>query len=389
MDLQGRLQKHQEAGLYRQRRLLSSPQTPEQCVDGQSLIGFCSNDYLGLANHPKVIEAMVTAAQRYGVGAGASHLVNGHHETHHDLETALAEFLGYPSVLLFSTGYMANTGTLNALLDRKSLVVQDRLNHASLLDGGLSSGATFKRFNHGDYSHLDQQLSGDSPQKWAVTDGIFSMDGDQADLRRMANVCAKHNAGLMVDDAHGIGVCGPNGRGTVAQQGLGVTEVPVLVGTLGKACGTFGAFVAGSEQLTDALVQFARPYIYTTALPPAVAAASLTALQLLAQADEARAHLQQLQSRLPQELTAMGYHLWDSVSPIQPVMIGDAAQAMAYSDALLKRGLLVTAIRPPTVPKHTARLRVTLSASHTNQQLDQLLQAFYDLRHLDRSYHGA
>lgn len=389
MDLQGKLLKHQKEGLFRRRRLLSSPQTPEQCVDGQSLIGFCSNDYLGLANHPKVIEAMVGAAQKYGVGAGASHLVNGHHATHHALEEALAGFLGYPSVLLFSTGYMANTGTLNALLDRSSLVVQDRLNHASLLDGGLSSGATFKRFKHRDYSHLDAQLSLTANQKWAVTDGIFSMDGDQADLRKMAGICKKHQAGLMVDDAHGIGVCGPNGRGSVAQQGLGVSDVPVLVGTLGKAFGTFGAFVAGTEAVTESLVQFARPYIYTTALPPAVAAASLAALDLLRQADNERAHLQRLQRRLSAELQAMGYKLWPSVSPIQPVMIGSADQAMAYSAALLERGLLVTAIRPPTVPKNTARLRVTLSASHTDDQLDQLLQAFHDLRHLDRAYHGS
>ena len=389
MDLQGRLVKHQQEGLFRQRKLLSSPQTPEQCVDGQALTSFCSNDYLGLANHPKVIEAMIQATQKYGVGAGASHLVNGHHATHHALEEALADFLGYPSVLLFSTGYMANTGTLNTLLDRNSLVVQDRLNHASLLDGGLSSGATFKRFKHCDYGHLDQQLQHSGNHKWVVTDGVFSMDGDQADVKVMADICQKHQAGLMVDDAHGIGICGPNGRGTVAQQGLGVAEVPVLIGTLGKAFGTFGAFVAGSVALTDSLVQFSRPYIYTTALPPAVAAASLAALDILRQADDARAHLQRLQRRLNTELHAMGYKLWPSVSPIQPVMIGSADQAMAYSAALLERGLLVTAIRPPTVPKNTARLRVTLSASHTDDQLDQLLQAFHDLRHLDRAYHGS
>ncbi len=382
MDLQGRLDKHQRDGLTRRRRLLSTPQTPIQVIDGTELLSFCSNDYLGLANHPQVIEAMIAGARRYGVGAGASHLVNGHHQSHHALEEALAEFLGYPSVLLFSTGYMANTGTLNALLDRQSLVVQDRLNHASLLDGGLSSGAAFKRFKHRDYDHLAQQFSGESANKWAVTDGVFSMDGDQADLKTMAQICQQQQAGLMVDDAHGIGVCGPDGRGSVAQFGLTASDVPVLVGTLGKAFGTFGAFVAGSHQLTDTLVQFARPYIYTTALPPAVAEASRASLVLLRQANTERAWLKTLQTKLRDELTAMGYTLWPSDSPIQPVMVGSADRAMALSAALQDRGLLVTAIRPPTVPQNTARLRITLSASHTDAQLDQLLQAFYDLRDL-------
>lgn len=382
MDLKRRLEKHRQADLYRNRRLLQSAQTPAQLINNKELISFCSNDYLGLANHPKVIEAMINGAKQFGVGSGASHLVNGHHDAHHRLEEALAEFLGYESVLLFSTGYMANTGTINALMNRGDTVFEDRLNHASLLDGGLSSGAKFKRFRHLDANHLESQLKQFSGNKLVITDGVFSMDGDQANLEEISTVASNNDAWVMVDDAHGIGVCGPGGRGSVAQFGLGQKEIPVLAGTMGKAFGTFGAFVAGSRELTESLIQFSRPYIYTTALPPAIAEASNASLELIKQADDARLWLGSLQSQFRREVLAMGYQLWDSASPIQPIMIGSAASAMTLSEKLEERGLLVGAIRPPTVPANTARLRVTFSASHTQNELDHLLQSLFDLKHL-------
>jgi len=381
-DLKLRLDKQKDASLYRRRRLLQSPQSPSQVINNQKLVSFCSNDYLGLANHPQVIEAFIQGARKHGVGSGASHLVNGHHQAHHSLEEELADFLGYPSVILYSTGYMANTGSIHALMEKGSRLLEDRLNHASLLDGGLSSAASFTRYRHLDYDHLEQLLLKENKPSMVVTDGVFSMDGDQADLQTLSKVSKKHGAWLMVDDAHGIGICGPQGRGSVAQFGLDSDAVQVLVGTMGKAFGTFGAFVAGSTELTDSLVQFSRPYIYTTALPPAIAEASRVSLGLIRQADDLRNRLVGLQSRFRTEVLSMGFQLWNSVSPIQPIMVGSSETAIQLSAALEQKGLLVTAIRPPTVPANSARLRVTFSASHTEEQLDQLLQALFELRHM-------
>lgn len=377
-DLTARLQQRRADNLFRQRLTLGSAQTVEQIIDGQSLLSFCSNDYLGLASHPKVIEAMQATAAKYGVGAGASHLVNGHHQEHHLLEQELAEFTGYPKVLLYSTGYMANLGVVNALLSKSDRVLEDRLNHASLLDAGLSCGAQFKRYRHNDVSHLSEYLStsihGD---QLVVTDGVFSMDGDVAPLAEMAPLARQHQAWMMVDDAHGLGTRGPQGRGTVFDQNLGPEDVQVLVGTLGKAFGTFGAFVCGSDALIETLVQFSRTYIYTTALPPAVAAATRASLRLLQEGDDLRQHLNQLVQRFRSEVERMGYQLWPSDSPIQPIIIGEAEQALALSEQLRQDGLLVTAIRPPTVPAGTARLRVTFSATHTDKHLDRLLDSLF------------
>ncbi len=380
-ELNSALSERRKLNRFRERRLLESPQQVEQIIDGQSLISFCSNDYLGLANHPDVKEAFIESAKKDGVGSGASHLVNGHHEQHHLLEQEIAEFVGVERALLFSTGYMANIGTINALIGKGDTVLEDKLNHASLLDAGLTSGARFKRYQHLDTTHLLKQLTAVETGKClVVTDGIFSMDGDQAPLDEISQVAKQNNAWVMVDDAHGFGTCGPKGRGSVAQFGLASDEIQIQVGTLGKAFGTFGAFVAGSHELCETLTQFARSYIYTTALPPAVAAATRASLKLLKEAEEQRAHLNGLTQVFKQETLAMGYELWPSESPIQPILVGKDADAIHLSNQLQERGFLVTAIRPPTVPEGSARLRVTFSAQHTKEHLEKLLAALYELR---------
>ncbi|WP_313710161.1 8-amino-7-oxononanoate synthase [Pseudomonas sp.] len=374
-DLAARLAERRAADLYRQRPLLESPQGPEVVVDGQRLLAFCSNDYLGLANHPEVIAAWQAGAERWGVGGGASHLVIGHSAPHHAVEEALAELTGRPRALLFSTGYMANLGAITALVGQGDTVLQDRLNHASLLDGGLLSGARFSRYLHNDAASLANRLGKATGNTLVVTDGVFSMDGDLADLPALASVARARGAWLMVDDAHGLGTLGNQGGGIVEHFGLGIDDVPVLIGTLGKACGTAGAFVAGSEELIEALVQFARPYIYTTSQPPALACATLKSLELLRRETWRREHLAALVRQFREGAEQIGLQLMDSPTPIQPILIGDSAQALKLSRMLRERGLLVTAIRPPTVPAGSARLRVTLSAAHSEAQVQLLLNA--------------
>ncbi|NVN63754.1 8-amino-7-oxononanoate synthase [Pseudomonas putida] len=374
-DLAARLAERRAADLYRQRPLLESPQGPEVVVDGQRLLAFCSNDYLGLANHPEVIAAWQAGAERWGVGGGASHLVVGHSTPHHQVEEALAELTGRPRALLFSTGYMANLGAITALVGQGDTVLQDRLNHASLLDGGLLSGARFNRYLHNDPASLASRLDKAVGNTLVVTDGVFSMDGDLVDLPALADVARARGAWLMVDDAHGLGTLGAQGGGIVEHFGLGMDDVPVLIGTLGKACGTAGAFVAGSEELIEALVQFARPYIYTTSQPPALACATLKSLELLRRETWRREHLAALIRQFREGAQQMGLQLMDSPTPIQPIVIGDSAQALRLSRLLRERGLLVTAIRPPTVPAGSARLRVTLSAAHSEAQVQLLLNA--------------
>ncbi|MGO0695597.1 8-amino-7-oxononanoate synthase [Pseudomonas guariconensis] len=374
-DLAARLAERRAADLYRQRPLLESPQGPEVVVDGQPLLAFCSNDYLGLANHPEVITAWRAGAERWGVGGGASHLVVGHSTPHHQVEEALAELTGRPRALLFSTGYMANLGAITALVGQGDTVLQDRLNHASLLDGGLLSGARFSRYLHNDPVSLANRLEKATGNTLVVTDGVFSMDGDLADLPALAKAARTHDAWLMVDDAHGLGTLGAQGGGIVEHFGLGVEDVPVLIGTLGKACGTAGAFVAGSEELIEALVQFARPYIYTTSQPPALACATLKSLELLRRETWRREHLAALIRQFRAGTEQIGLALMDSPTAIQPILIGDSARALQLSRMLRERGLLVTAIRPPTVPAGSARLRVTLSAAHSEAQVQLLLNA--------------
>jgi len=374
-DLAARLAERRAADLYRQRPLLESPQGPEVVVDGRRLLAFCSNDYLGLANHPEVVAAWQAGAERWGVGGGASHLVIGHSSPHHAVEEALAELTGRPRALLFSTGYMANLGAITALVGQGDTVLQDRLNHASLLDGGLLSGARFSRYLHNDAASLANRLDKATGNTLVVTDGVFSMDGDLADLPALATVARARGAWLMVDDAHGLGTLGEQGGGIVEHFGSGIDDVPVLIGTLGKACGTAGAFVAGSEELIEALVQFARPYIYTTSQPPALACATLKSLELLRRETWRREHLAALIRQFRQGASQIGLQLMDSPTPIQPIVIGDSAQALKLSRMLRDRGLLVTAIRPPTVPAGSARLRVTLSAAHSEAQVQLLLNA--------------
>ena len=380
------LTERRAAHRYRHRRVLETPQSSELVVDGKSYLAFCSNDYLGLANHPAVIKSLQSAAECYGVGSGASHLVNGHSSEHHALEEELAAFCGRERALLFSTGYMANLGAITALVGQGDAVFEDRLNHASLLDAGLLSSARFQRFLHNDLDNLQTRLEKtEAARKLIVVDGVFSMDGDFAPLPQLAQLAQQHNAWLMVDDAHGFGCFGQHGGGTAEQFGLTQTQLPILMGTLGKAFGTFGAFIAGSETLIETLIQFARPYIYTTAMPPAVAAATRTSLQLLQQESWRREHLQQLIAHFRHGAAEIGLQLLDSASPIQPIILGDEARALAFSEELAARGFLVVAIRPPTVPVGSSRLRVTLSAAHSIAQVDALLNALTDINNKVRA----
>ncbi|MGV6473842.1 8-amino-7-oxononanoate synthase [Azotobacter vinelandii] len=374
-DLAARLAARRAEHLYRQRPLLESPQGPEVLVDGRPLLAFCSNDYLGLANHPEVVRALQDGAAHWGVGGGASHLVVGHGTPHHRLEEALAEFTGRPRALLFSTGYMANLAAVTALVGQGDSVLEDRLNHASLLDAGLLSGARFSRYLHNDPASLVGRLDKATGNTLVVTDGVFSMDGDLANLPALCAAAREKGAWVMVDDAHGFGPLGAHGGGIVEHFGLGPEDVPVLVGTLGKAFGTAGAFVAGSEELIETLIQFARPYIYTTSQPPALACATLKSLELLRTEGWRREHLTRLIARFRAGAVELGLELMDSPTPIQPLLIGASARAVEFSRLLRERGFLVGAIRPPTVPAGTARLRVTLSAAHTEEQVDCLLAA--------------
>lgn len=375
-ELKRRLHTLADRGLYRSRKMAENGQGIFLEVDGRKLLNFCSNDYLGLAGHPDVVRAFQTAAEHYGVGSGSAHLICGHSRPHHQLEEELAEFTGRDRALLFSTGYMANMGVISALVGKGDGVFEDRLNHASLLDGGLISGARFKRYRHVDVSSLEADLQKAAvKRKLIVTDGVFSMDGDIAPLDQLARVAVDFGGWLMVDDAHGLGVTGKNGGGTLSQFGLGQEDVPVLMGTLGKGFGTFGAFVAGSEALIETLIQKARTYIYTTALPPAVAEATRASLKLVVAEEWRREKLQTLVNRFRQGASELGLELMDSQSAIQPILIGESRKAVDVSAFLTKEGLWVGAIRPPTVPEGSSRLRVTFSAEHRIEQVDRLLNA--------------
>jgi 8-amino-7-oxononanoate synthase len=357
------------------------------------LINFCSNDYLGLGNHPEVTRAFVDAANAHGVGSGASHLVTGHGVEHEALEEELAAFTGRERALAYSTGYMANMGAISALADQKSLIVADKLNHASLIDGCRLSGAEIRRYPHADSARATEQISKALPgaeTRLLVTDGVFSMDGDVAPLPELARAAADAKAWLVVDDAHGLGVVGRTGRGSCEHFGLGAREVPVLIGTFGKAFGTFGAFVAGDADLIEYLIQKSRPYIYTTALPPAVAAATRAALRVSERESWRREKVLALSERFRTGLEGLGLGRTETRKPlpgtipagntpaiatIVPVIVGDEARALAISAALENRGFLVAAIRPPTVPAGTSRLRVTFSADHEEAQVDALIAA--------------
>lgn len=369
-------QSRREAGIERSRRLLGLSGPAGLSLQGQSLVNFSSNDYLGLASHPALAEALHRGAREFGTGSGASALVTGYREPHALLEAELAEFLGYERVLLCASGYHANLAALTALAGRGDVVAQDRLCHASLIDGARLSGADLRRYPHADVAGLEQQLTrGSRGHALVVTDGLFSMDGDVAPLAGLADACTRQGAWLLVDDAHGIGATGPGGRGSVAAAGLGQAEVPVLVGTLGKAFGCAGAFIAGSEALVEHIVNAGRTYIFTTALSPALAAAARQALALVREDEWRREALAERIERFRRGATERGLPLLDSESPIQPLLVGDSERAVALSNRLLENGLLVAAIRPPTVRDGTARLRITLSSEHEEGHVDALLSA--------------
>jgi 8-amino-7-oxononanoate synthase len=378
--LAGELRQRATDGLYRSRTTLDSPQGVEPVIDGRSHLSFCSNDYLGLANDPRVRGAFSRAARRYGVGSGASHLVTGHLRPHHALEEELADFTGRARALLFSTGYMANLGLTAALAGRRDTLFEDRLNHASLLDGGVLSRATLRRFPHADVGALERLLT-DEPRgrKLVLTDGVFSMGGDIAPLREISRVAWEQGAWLVVDDAHGLGVVGPTGRGSLEVHGLSCDDVPILMGTLGKAFGTFGAFVAGSDALVETLIQQARSYSYTTALPPAVAEAARTSLRIVRDEPWRRDHLADLVRRFRHGVQALGLPVWDSMTPIQPIVLGDPRRVLHAAARLRERGIFVVPIRPPTVPRGAARLRIALSAAHTPAHVDRLLDVLAEL----------
>lgn len=374
------LQAQREQSLYRRRRVSETPQQPEMIIDGRKVISFCSNDYLGLANHPEVRETFSQAVNRFGVGSGAAHLINGHSVSHHALEEALAEFTGYPRALLFSTGYMANLGLAQALLEKGDVVFADRLNHASLLDGARLSGARLCRYLHNDLQSLHQKISTtEANDRLIMTDAVFSMDGDLAPLADLATTARHNDAWLMADDAHGIGVLGAQGKGSLEHHGLTTGDVHVYMGTLGKALGTAGAFIAGEEDLIEYLIQTARSYIFTTAMPSAIAAATLTSLKLVQTEPERRQLLAERIAQFREGAAQLGLPTLNSNTAIQGILIGDNAPTVEVSSWLLRKGFLVTAIRPPTVPQGTARLRITLSAAHSHGQLEQLLDALSKL----------
>ncbi|MGD0959197.1 MAG: 8-amino-7-oxononanoate synthase [Methylomonas sp.] len=374
-DFGGELEQIKRQNLYRKRLVNDAAQGTLLHVDGGRLLNFCSNDYLGLANHPAIRAAFKQAADKYGVGGGAAHLVCGHTSAHHALEEELADFTGRDRALLFSTGYMANLGVISALLSRGDYLFADRLNHASLLDGALLAHARLQRYPHADVTTLKSRLADCKARAMLVSDGVFSMDGDLAPLPALAELAAEYQTGLLIDDAHGFGVLGAHGGGIVEHFGLSMREAPILLGTLGKAFGTFGAFVAGSNDLIEMLIQKARTYIYTTAAPAAIAEASRVSLQLIRAESWRREKLLHLISRFRQGAQQLGLPILASGTPIQPLLIGGSRRAIAVSSQMQTEGFLITAIRPPTVPDGTARLRITFSANHEDHQIDALLEA--------------
>jgi 8-amino-7-oxononanoate synthase len=370
-DLDGR-------GLRRRRRNVRrlSHDTAEIELDGRRCVDFCSNDYLGISAHPRVIAALAESAREHGVGARASHLISGHQQAHDELEEALAAHTGRERALLFSTGYMANLGLATALVPKGGTVLGDALNHASLIDAGRIARATLDWYPHGDAAALEEKLAArPAGPALVLTDGVFSMDGDLAPLPEIAAACRRHRALLAVDDAHGLGVLGAQGGGTLEHFGHGPRDVPALVGTLGKAFGCFGAFVAGDAKLVETLVQRARTYIYTTALPAPVAAATLAALQVSTAESWRRKRVLALARRFRSLARAAGLPLEPSETPIQPILLGGAEAAVEASRSLLERGYFVAAIRPPTVPAGSSRLRVALSAAHRDADVEGLVEA--------------
>ena len=383
-DIERWLTDRRDRGLYRHRRIVGSPQGNEIIVDGRKLLNFCSNDYLGLANDKRLKEAFKQGADQWGVGASASHLISGHTHAHDALEEILADFVGRPRALLFSSGYAANMGTINSLVSEGDHVFQDRLNHASLLDGGWISRAHFHWFKHRDTKNLEEQLErtqGASGRSMVISDGTFSMDGDFCRIDSIVQVAQKHNSWVMVDDAHGIGVHGQDGVGLIDPKKFSTEDIPVLVGTLGKAFGTSGAFVAGEESLIELLIQKARSYVYSTAMPSAIAVATMKSVEIVKKEQWRREHLTDLINIFRDGARSLGFQISDSISPIQPLLLGNPERAMKLSSVLEDAGILISAIRPPTVPEGTSRLRITLTAAHTIGNIEKLLESLRKADH--------
>ena len=355
--------------------------------NGQEVLSFSSNDYLGLASDPYVVDACIEGARLYGTGAGASCLVDGYTKAHQILEESLAKFVSRERALVFSGGYMANLGILTTLADRHTAIYEDKLNHASLVDAALLSRANLYRYEHGNVESLRRSLKQEKKDAIVVSDAVFSMGGDIAPLTELSDMCAEHAATLVVDDAHGFGVLGPSGGGSLEHFGLNQQQVPVVMATLGKALGAFGAFVAGSDDLIEALIQKARTYIYTTALPPPVVCAVRASLEIIQSDDTRRNTLHRNINLFRSMATEYKIPCLDSTTAIQGIVVGDAKSAMDLSDALLKEGLLVVAIRPPTVPHGTARLRIMLSAAHREADIEHLVKSLAGLLHKSTSHH--
>ena len=374
-SLEQQLQNKHDNNQYRQRDILESPQSVRIQLNGKQYLSFSSNDYLGLANDSRIIEASIDALRHYGLGSGAAHLITGHSCLHHQLEEMLAQHTGRSRALLYSTGYMANVGAISALCGKGDLVIEDKLNHASLIDGGLISDAKFKRYKHSDMENLESILSkSDESNKLIVTDGVFSMDGDIAAMPSIMKLAKKYQADVYVDDAHGFGVLGNHGGGVCEQFTLVKDDEPIIMGTLGKAFGVFGAFIAGSENLIEWLIQQSRMYIFTTAMPPSLAAASIKSLEIIQKEGYRREHLTELIAFFRNEVQKIGLALLPSITPIQPIIVGEEKKAIEWSEYLRGHGVLVKAIRPPTVPVGTSRLRITLSAAHNKEDVSTLVK---------------
>jgi 8-amino-7-oxononanoate synthase len=376
-SLQLALDKRKAEGLLRQRRLLDSPQAEHIVANNKPYLSFCSNDYLGLANHPKLIAAMQKAAGDSGVGSGASGLVTGHHRYHDDLEKQLSKFVNMPAALLFSTGYMANIGVLGALVGRGDAIFADKLNHACLNDGGYYSLAEFNRFAHNDVAALEKLLKASTAKnKLIAVDAVFSMDGDIAPLAEYLALCKKYDAYLYIDDAHGFGVLGEHGQGSLNHLKLKSPRI-MMMATLGKAAGVAGSFVAGESVVIDYLIQTAKSYVYSTPAPPALSATLSASVSLIEQGDDLRTHLQGLINYFKDNLQCKKWQLMPSETSIQPLVVGGNLEALALSEHLQGLGILVPAIRPPTVPVGTARLRISLSAAHSLDDVKKLISAIH------------
>jgi 8-amino-7-oxononanoate synthase len=372
--LQKALNQRAADGLLRQRRLLDSPQAETIATNNQQYLSFCSNDYLGLANHPHLIKTMQEATGKAGVGSGASNLITGHHRYHDLLEKQLAQFVDMPAALVFSTGYMANIGVLGALAGRGDAIFADKLNHACLNDGSYYSLAEFHRFAHNDVVALDKLLkSSKAKRKIIAADAVFSMDGDLAPLAEYLALCEQYDAYLYVDDAHGFGVLGEHGQGSLNHLQLKSPRI-IMMATLGKAAGVAGAFVAGEQVVIDYLIQTAKSYVYSTPAPPALSATLSASVQLIEQGDDLRTQLRLLMDTLKTHLLLNKWQLMPSKTAVQPLLVGSNHDALKLSEYLQAKGILVPAIRPPTVPKGTARLRISLSAGHSETDIIQLAQ---------------